>query len=263
MKTWSSLRILRISLTSNLLSNYWRSLDSLDIKLILFLSGPSQEGYHSKDTYCSVTFHKGYKLFCGIYVNGQSAVLQGPGSAVKLHIPEGLYGFISGHAHIDPTPFLNHIPETECLVSPIVEYNCSLTRNCGKGLFVVKVPHCLRNSTEFKNIRVHHGDIYNGVPFGEILSFTVDEKYITIKTTRFSQFICTVCSEHCYGNPKAFLFGRITPLRYLPIKSALRIYMCSPLYDILDFEQVFTGRERLIRSHSSARFCFKLSGNSN
>ena len=25
----------------------------------------------------------------------------------------------------------------------------------------------------------------------------------------------------------------------------------------------FTGRERLIRSHSSARFCFKLSGNSN
>ena len=24
-----------------------------------------------------------------------------------------------------------------------------------------------------------------------------------------------------------------------------------------------TGRERLIRSHSSARFCFKLSGNSN
>ena len=26
---------------------------------------------------------------------------------------------------------------------------------------------------------------------------------------------------------------------------------------------VYTGRERLIRSHSSARFCFELSGNSN
>ena len=25
----------------------------------------------------------------------------------------------------------------------------------------------------------------------------------------------------------------------------------------------YTGRERLIRSHSSARFCFELSGNSN
>ena len=30
-------------------------------------------------------------------------------------------------------------------------------------------------------------------------------------------------------------------------------------------EEIFptTGRERLIRSHSSARFCFELSGNSN
>ena len=27
--------------------------------------------------------------------------------------------------------------------------------------------------------------------------------------------------------------------------------------------EVATGRERLIRSHSSARFCFELSGNSN
>ena len=27
--------------------------------------------------------------------------------------------------------------------------------------------------------------------------------------------------------------------------------------------RIYTGRERLIRSHSSARFCFELSGNSN
>ena len=31
----------------------------------------------------------------------------------------------------------------------------------------------------------------------------------------------------------------------------------------ISFGQVNTGRERLIRSHSSARFCFELSGNSN
>ena len=212
---------------------------SIDIKLIFSLSGLCPKGYHSKDTCCSVTFHKGYKLFCGIYVNGQSTLLQGPESDVKLHIPEGLHGFISGHAHTDPTPFLNIVSESECLVSPIVEYNCSLAINFRKGLFVVKVLHCLRNKNEFPNIRVRHGDIYNGVPFVEIGSFTVDEKYITIETTGFSQFICTVCSERCYGNPKAFLFGRITSLRYLPIKSALRIYRCSPLYDIMDFEQVF------------------------
>ena len=32
---------------------------------------------------------------------------------------------------------------------------------------------------------------------------------------------------------------------------------------IADPQMTGTGRERLIRSHSSARFCFELSGNSN
>ena len=173
-------------------------------------------------------------------MDGNKAVLQGPGSDVQLHIPEGLYGFISSHAHTDLKPFLDHISEYECLVSPIAEYNCFLTSNCPEELFEIKVPHCLKDRKQFQNIHVRHGDIYNGVPLIEMLSFTVDEKYITIKTSSFSQFICTVagCQEKCYGNPKAFIFGRITPVRYSPIYSALRIYMCSPLYDILDFEQV-------------------------
>ena len=168
-------------------------------------------------------------------------MLQGSGSDVQLHIPEGLHGLISGHAHTDPTPFLDHIPQSDCLVSPIADYNCSLIiSNCPEELFEIKVPHCLKDRKQLHHIRVRHGDIYNGVPFVEMLSFTVDEKYITIKTSSFSQFICTVagCQEKCSGNPKAFVFGRITPLKYQPIYSALRIYMCSPLYDILDFEQV-------------------------
>ena len=190
--------------------------------------------------YSSAMFYKGYKLFTGVRMNGNKAVLQGPGSDVQLHIPEGLHGFISGHAHTDPTPFLDHIPQSECLVSPIAEYNCSLISNCPEELFETKVPHCLKDRKQFPYIRVHHGDIYTGVSFVEMLSFTVDEKFITIKTSSFSQFICTVagCHEKCYGNPKVFVFGRITPLKYQPIYSALRTYMCSPLYDILDFEQV-------------------------
>ena len=167
-------------------------------------------------------------------------MLQGPGSDVQLHIPEGLHGFISGHAHTDPTPFFDHIPQSECLVSPIAEYNCSLISNCPEGLFEIKVPHCVRNRRHFQHIRVWHGDIHKNTSFSEQSYFTVDEKYITIKTLNFSQFICTVpeCQESCYGNAKAFIFGRITPLRCPPIKSALRIFMCSPLYDILDFKQV-------------------------
>ena len=189
---------------------------------------------------CSVTFHKGYKLFSCVQVDGKKAVLQGPYSAVELHIPEGLHGFISGHAHTDPTPFLNVIPESECLVSPIVEYKCSFTKNSPEGLFEIKVPHCVRNRKQFQHIRVRHGDIYSNLPFSAIASFSVDEDFITIITSRFSQYICTAdgCRESCTGNAKAFIFGRITPLRYPPIKSALRIYMCSPLYNIIDFKRV-------------------------
>ena len=180
-------------------------------------------------------------MYCGIKVNGKSAVLQGSKSAVKLYIPEGIHGFISGHAHTDPTPFLNVIPESECLVSPIVEYNCFFRSNCRpNGLFIIKVPHCVQDQKQFQYIRVRHGDIYNKTPFYEKCAFTVDDQFINIHTSTFSQFICTVCSQSCSGNPKAFIFGRITPVRYFPIYSALRIYMCSPLYDILDFEQVFS-----------------------
>ena len=193
-----------------------------------------RNGHHS------VTFHKGYKLFAGVRVHGEKAVLQGPGSDVQLHIPEGLHGFISGHVHTDPTPFLNHIPKSESLVSPLVEYNCSFTHDCRMGFFKIKVPHSLKDQKQLQHIRVWHGDIYKKLPFYKRNTFVVNDHYIIIQTSGFSQFICTApgCQEICYGNPKAFIFGHITPLRYPPIKSALRIYMCSPLYDILDFEKV-------------------------
>ena len=74
-------------------------------------------GMERKEKY-SVTFHKGYKLFSCVHVNGEKAVLQGPLSAVELHIPEGLCGLISGHAHTDLVPFLDAIPGSECIVSP-------------------------------------------------------------------------------------------------------------------------------------------------
>ena len=187
---------------------------------------------------CSVTFHKGYKLFAGVRMDGNKAVLRGPGSDVQLHIPEGFHGFISGHAHTDPIPFLKAIPKTECLVSPIVEYDCTFTSKCRKRLFEIKVPHCVRNRKQFQHIRVWHGDIRKKSPFTKHTNYRVHDQHLTIYTSHFSQFICTVCSQSCHGNAKAFIFGRITPLRYHPIKSALRIYMCSPLYDITDFKRV-------------------------
>ena len=50
----------------------------------------------------------------------------------------------------------------------------------------------------------------------------------------------------------------------------MQFYLIPPLYKKLSSRELslgdaslYTGRERLIRSHSSAKFCFELSGNSN
>ena len=65
----------------------------------------------------------GKKEFIGICLTGEKGVLQEPQSAVQLNIPEGQKGFISGHVHTDLAPFGDAIPDSECPVSPIVEYH--------------------------------------------------------------------------------------------------------------------------------------------
>ena len=46
-------------------------------------------------------------------------------------------------------------------------------------------------------------------------------------------------------------------------KQASGLILKRNVTEVLSLRQGITGRERLIRSHSSARFCFELSGNSN
>ena len=194
----------------------------------------------------TVTFHKGYKLFSGITVHGERVLLKGPSSDVQLTIPEGSQGFISGHAHTDIKPFLKHIPQSECLVSPIVEYNSFLSCQSHEGLFEIRVPHCVKDQKQFEHFRVWHGDIHNDVPFVETLTFKVHDRFVTILTSSFSQFFCTICQERCYGNPIAMIFGCVVPWVY-PFQTALRVYMCSPLYDILDFKEVILANISVFR----------------
>ena len=197
------------------------------------------ESQYENTTGYSATFHKGYKLFSGVHVYGERALLQGPHSDVQLVIPEGCHGFISGHSHTDFRSFLHLIPVSDCLVSPIVEYNCTFALLRNSRPFLILIPHCVRDRKLFQDIRVWHGDIYSKTPFRETLSFSVNKKYVTIRTTCFSQFFCTIagCRENCYGNPKAFIFGQIKPC-IIPYKAELRVFMCSPLYDIYDFTSV-------------------------
>ena len=204
---------------------------------------------------------KNFKKYTGVQVQNNGGVLQGPNSSVKLFIPKRLNAFVMGHAHTDVKPFLHLIPDGECLVSPIVDYNCTFNREKPNGTwFKIVVPHCIRKKQHLKNVKVRHGDIYKNVPFVEVPTdvchFEVDEQNITIFTRHFSQFICTGCEKVCQGDGKAFIFGGLSPLEYKPLKAALRLYMCSPLHRIDDYRLVC--RTSLMFTHQNAfRFFMK------
>ena len=180
----------------------------------------------------------------GIQVNGKSAVLQAPDSAVRLHVPKGLYAFIMGHVHTEAKPFHHVIPDGECLVSPIVEYLYISKQEAPKNTwFMITVPHCLEKN-DINTIKVRHGDIHKNIPFMVVPSkdcyFEVDEEHITIFARHFSQFICTSCKKVCHGQAKVFIFGSTSPSKHRPRTSALRSYACSPLFRIIDFKMVST-----------------------
>ena len=151
------------------------------------------------------SFHKGHNTFYGTRVYGSRTVLKAPDSDMKLHVPLHVEAFVYGHAHTGIQHFLSHIPEDECLVSPIAEYHCvykNEKQDKSKHKFKIILPHCIRDRDALSSFRVRYGDISKNKPFEEINWFQVDDSYITIYTNAFSQFICTSCQRICYGHEK-------------------------------------------------------------
>ena len=70
--------------------------------------------------------------------------------------------------------------------------------------------------------------------------------------------------EHLLGDDlMGLLFHFLDELLFLMCDDPYFIVKVSNTMLLRKYESRITGRERLIRSHSSARFCFELSGNSN
>ena len=195
----------------------------------------------------SATFHKGHKFFTAVRVHGRGGILQGAHSDVGLHIPERLHGIVSGSVHTDPRPFLSVIPNNECLVAPIVEYHHHTTDRCSHNkqkMFMIKIRHYIEDPSDLSAIIVRHGDIHTNKDFTKAPTdtcfFEVNEQCITIYTTSFSEFICTRpgCAQRCVGQARAFVFGKILPYVSMPPVASFRLYICSPLHDIKDYEKV-------------------------
>ena len=226
--------------------NYFSFADSFAGQPIPKFSDLNQFG--RQGTY-SALMTKGFTRYACIRSQGDGGTLQAPGSAVQLLVPEDLDVLVMGHAHTDVKQFLEIVPEEECFVSPVAEYHCTFKEAKQKS-FSLRVPHCVKNTEHLQHVRVRHGDIHRNICFEDVpraqrntlnqeCYFEVDENYITIYTTHFSQFVCSVCKKVCCGDGKAFIFGGLSPLAFAPpLSAAVRLYICSPLFRIEDYRMV-------------------------
>ena len=148
-----------------------------------------------------------------------------------------------GHIHTDVKPFFHAIPDEECVIAPVVECHVTIKRlNVAPSMFRIKIPHCLTKTKELETVVVRHGNINTKRKFKKLplptSFFEVDEKFITIFTSSFSQFICTSCNKTCHGQGKAFVFGNILQYPDKRPTASVRLYVCSPLYQLEDYEKV-------------------------
>ena len=205
---------------------------------------------------------KDWRQFMATVSQGRSQTLKPQDSDVSLTIPRGVLGVLKGCVHTDHSRFVRAIPANECIISPMVEFHhCALREEDEemKHHYVIKIPHCIPDKSMWKHIRVRRGNIYENQPFTEITNvscdesesedeedetknwedcYEIDEKFITVHTSHFTDFTCTMCNaSFCANLAMVFLFGS---LRSSEERSLVKIqpFLCSFLYVIEDYKSV-------------------------
>ena len=65
------------------------------------------------------------------------------------------------HAHTDFQPFLDFIPESECLISPVVELQyIPRDQNQKQKKFMIRIPHDIDDEDAWANVKVIRVDIH-------------------------------------------------------------------------------------------------------
>ncbi len=164
------------------------------------------------------------------------------------------------------------IPDKECLIAPIAEHFCIVKERVTSALmFEIKLHHCA--NINWRNIIVRCGDFRNGIPFSRMNKvetfspekgnqYLLDEHLITIYTSHFCQFLCTVCGELCRGEIQALLFGALFTGEQQFLVHVSTLYLCGPLYSIRDFREKLCGMEKelAIPRHLIDTICIEWAG---
>ena len=183
-----------------------------------------------------------------------SKILQAPDSDVSLQIPKGSKGLFTMEVHTDITRLEGGIPDSGCIISPLVEVRhtelTSEVKDDELPFHILKILHSLQNREQFKDVTVWRGNMFKKDTSFKGLqlrnhttcdsdSYEIDDNYITVFTRRFSTFVCTSCKNSCQATVMLFVLG------YLECRpnasdtlAQIKSFVCSDLYRIKDFRKV-------------------------
>lgn len=193
----------------------------------------------------------------GTVSRGEARILQGPDSDVSLKIPKGSRGIYISKVHMGSSKFKSAFPENESLIGPLVEFEhlnkgSEVTESGMENLYEIQIPHCLKSTKLWKNVRVRCLNVKAG-PFTEVhlkdeeqrdMFYEINKRFITISTRHFCKFVSSTSGN--YNDIfllKLFLFGKLrfsNPSQTTSMHT--RMFMCNQLYSIDDYKNVSNAK---------------------
>ena len=174
-----------------------------------------------------------------------------PDSDVSVHIPKGPEKPYLVYVSTDLTKCLPIITTNECIVSPVVEVEDLYASADKNQLHTIKIPHCLKNRRDWQHVKVTKSNPVETDMFETLVAkdkndtksegYWVEEQFVKIHTRSFSKFNCSVHKTHCDEALKVFLAGSLRVWEELKTCTDLRVFLCSPLYNLTEYRKVLAA----------------------
>ena len=203
---------------------------------------------------CPVTMRKNWRRYIVTVSQGKALTLQAEKSDVSLHVPDGIHAVLKGCVHTDHSRFVKAILPDECIVAPMVEFHdhpipTAPIHQTTKPQYIVRIPHCVPDESDWQYIRLRSGDIHGDNIFTDIekykengdqeIYYKMDKEFITILTTHFTNYTCTACKKSfCSSLASCLVFGSIEPYSEEENLAVVQPFFCSLLYNVQDYKEV-------------------------
>ncbi len=196
--------------------------------------------------------HKGGISYTSTMVEKEERIEVQKNTDIFLDIPKGIQGIIIAAVHADPTPFLDIIPDDECIIAPIVtlnykprsnKYSLELLKANPENYFTLLIPHIVKENRDAIIVRSGCSLEFHGKKSGyQLISrkgyaktgshkgiFTLDAQdkgNIQIETQQFSAYICTSTDHRCEKEAVGLIYGVFLHENL----AMIRVYLANSLY---------------------------------